>query len=69
MKVKYEMLLGPYNISGNWSGVMGDVVSGKYPMSLNAWNWILERNYFLDFVPVIKDNEVIAISEITKRFN
>ena len=30
-------------------------------MSLNAWNWILERNYFLDFVPVIKDNQVLAV--------
>lgn len=52
---------GPYNLSGEWSGVMGDVVSGKYPMSLNAWNWIIERNYFLDFVPVIKDNQVLAV--------
>jgi hypothetical protein len=51
----------PYNLSGNWSGVMGDVVKGKYPISLSAWSWMPERNYFLDFVPIIKENFVLSI--------
>ena len=48
-------------MSGDWQGVMGDVVSGAYPMSLNSWNWIPERNVFLDFVPIIKDREILAV--------
>ena len=40
---------------------MGDVVKGKYPISLSAWNWMLERNDFLDFVPIIKENFVLTI--------
>ena len=40
---------------------MGDVVSGKYPLSLSAWNWIIERNPILDFVPAIKDRQVLAV--------
>ena len=41
---------GPYNLSGRWKGVEGDVVTGKYQMSLNAWLWTTERNKVLDFV-------------------
>ena len=52
---------GPYNLSGEWKGVMGDVVSGKYHVSLSAWNWIIERNSFLDFVPVVKDRQILAV--------
>ena len=40
---------------------MGDVVTGKYHLSLSSWNWIVERNSFLDFVPVIKDREILAV--------
>ena len=45
---------GPYNQSGEWKGVMGDVVSGKHSVSLSAWSWFIERDSFLDFVPVVK---------------
>ena len=54
-------LLGPYNLSGEWKGVMGDVVSGKHSVSLSAWNWIIERDSFLDFVPVVKDRQILAV--------
>lgn len=30
-------------------------------MSLNAWSWIIERNDILDFVPVVKDNEILTV--------
>ena len=33
---------------------MGDVVSGKHSVSLSAWSWFIERDSFLDFVPVVK---------------
>ena len=30
-------------------------------MSLSPWNWYLERIPLLDFVPAMKDNEVLAV--------
>ena len=49
-------------MSGNWSGVMGDVVAGRYPMSLNSWVWRLERNPILDFVSVVRDTEILVMT-------
>ena len=40
---------------------MGDVVSGKYPLSLSSWGWLLERHRLLDFVSVNKDNAIMAV--------
>ena len=55
------MQLGPYNLSGEWTGVMGHVVNGKYPISLSVWYWLKERQEILDFVPIIKENFVLTI--------
>lgn len=44
-------LSGPYNKSGVWGGVMGNIVNGKYMMSLSAWVWNFEREDLADFVP------------------
>ena len=41
---------GPFNLSGKWKGVMGDVVTGKYQMSINSYIWTTERNNVLEFV-------------------
>ena len=41
---------------------MGDVVAGRYPMSLNSWVWRLERNPILDFVSVVRDNEILVMT-------
>ena len=46
---KIRILIGPYNLSGNWSGVMGDVVTGKYPIGLSTWRWTIERHIVGDF--------------------
>ena len=47
-------LSGPYNKSGVWGGVMGNIVNGKYMMSLSAWVWNFEREDLADFVPVLE---------------
>ena len=60
-KVSNTFELGPYNQSGEWKGVMGDIVSGKHSVSLSAWNWIIERDSFLDFVPVVKDRQILSV--------
>ena len=60
-KIIFFHKTGPYNLSGDWTGVMGDVVEGKYPLSLSAWSWMIERNGFLDFVPIIKENLLLSI--------
>ncbi len=30
---------GIYNLSGEWDGVMGKVITGEYPLSLSEWRW------------------------------
>ena len=59
--VLLKTFLGPYNASGIWKGVMGDVIMGKYQMSLNSWIWTLERQPILDFVPITKDNPLLCL--------
>jgi hypothetical protein len=53
--------IGPYNISGVWKGVMGDVVAGRYPISLSSWRWLIIRDPLVDFVPIVKDKAVLAV--------
>ena len=53
---------GPYNISGTWGGVMGDVVNKKYDMSLSAWWWNIDRNDFLQFVPFTSSRKRLVLS-------
>ena len=39
---------------------MGDVVTGKYHLSLNSWTWFLKRDQLLDFVPVSKKRKLLT---------
>ena len=39
---------------------MGDVLSGKYHLSLNSWVWFTKRDPLLDFVPVSKENFILT---------
>ena len=40
---------------------MGNVITGKHSVSLSAWQWIIERDSFLDFVPVVRDRQILAV--------
>ena len=51
----------PYNISGKWKGVMGDIVEGKYQLTINAWLFPLYRISILDFVPITKDGPILCL--------
>ncbi len=50
---------GPYNRSGEWGGVMGDVIMGNKDLSLSAWAWLPSRYGLLDFTPIAKRKLVI----------
>ncbi len=39
---------------------MGDVVNGKYPLSLSIWFWLPERQDILSFVPIVKENFILS---------
>ncbi len=52
----------PNNLSGSWVGVMGDVIFGKYPLSINMWNYFPERHELLDFVHFSSDQAVLALT-------
>ena len=41
---------------------MGDVVTGRYALSVSSWIHLLEREPILDFVPVLTDNDILVIS-------
>lgn len=50
------ILIGPYNLSGNWSGLMGDVVTGRYPIGLSTWRWTIERHIVGDFNVILSSD-------------
>ena len=52
----------PFNMSGTWVGVMGDVMFGKYPVSINIWSSFPERNELLDLVPFSSDRAVLILA-------
>ena len=45
--------------SGNWSGVMGNVVNGDFDMSLSPWYWLHDRADLMAFTPVARTKYVI----------
>jgi hypothetical protein len=51
---------GPYNQSGEWGGIMGDVVNGKYDLGLSAWSWMPQRYEILTFVPVYSMRQILV---------
>ena len=51
----------PYNISGKWKGVMGDIVEGKYQLTINAWLFPLYHISILDFVPITTDRPILCL--------
>ena len=53
---------GPYNLSGTWGGVMGDVINGKYHFSLSQWLHIRERYELMDFVVTSADHQELALT-------
>ena len=48
------------NLSREWAGVLGLVVTGDFPMSLNSWRQTIDRHTILDFVPF--STEIFALA-------
>ena len=53
---------GPFNTSGTWGGVMGDVINGKYDMTISIFQWTTSRNELLEFAPVAKFRLALAVT-------
>ncbi len=53
---------GPFNLSGTWGGIMGNVIMGNYPLSASVWSLFIERQRVLDFVPFMTDGEVLVLT-------
>ena len=47
---------GPFNISGEWGGVMGNVILGNYDVSVNFWAMNLHRMELIDNVWLFKSH-------------
>jgi hypothetical protein len=50
---------GPFNRSGEWSGVMGNVINSKYDLCLSSWSWWRERYDLLTFVGMLYSKVVL----------
>ena len=47
----FSSITGPYSLNNtNWAGCFGDVVTGKYHVSISNWVYNKERNSVLDIV-------------------
>ena len=61
LKIKQKQKLsGPFNLSGEWSGVMGDVITGKYPFSLSTWLSTSPRDDVGDFSVIVDYDKYVA---------
>ena len=54
---------GPFNMSGEWGGVMGNIVVGNYEISVNVWLLNLERVKVMDHAIVLKDDPSILLTK------
>ena len=53
---------GPYNLSGEWGGALGNVVLGNYPMCLAHWVLTAPRWDLLEFVISATETGVLAVT-------
>jgi hypothetical protein len=51
---------GPFNRSGEWGGIMGELINAKYDMTLSAWWWIRERYDLMSFVIITTNDELLV---------
>ena len=54
---------GPFNMSGEWGGVMGNVVLGNYEVSVNVWLLTLERSKVLDHAITLKNDPSVLLTK------
>jgi hypothetical protein len=59
----------PYNLSGEWGKVMGNVINAKYDPSLGEWNWWIERYELLSFVNIITDQSILLWTPMDRQID
>ena len=47
--------------NGTYRGVLGDISSKKYDMSMSVWWWLIERDGIADHIIIAKNREVLAM--------
>jgi hypothetical protein len=60
---------GPYNRSGEWAGVFGDVIKAKYDLNLADWIWSLKTYGLLSFVSINSITRVLIWTPKTKEID
>lgn len=60
---------GPYNLSGEWDGVMGSVVKKKYDLSISAWDMDISRVNVLQLSPIRKNTYVNVYAPRRPKFD
>ena len=56
------LYLGPFNLSGQWSGVMGNVILGNFDFSPSLWIFLPERQPLLDYATVMNSKLVLCLN-------
>ena len=52
---------GPYNRSGTWKGVVGDVIMGRYQVSLSSWQWSDRYPNSVDYVQYSLERRIMCL--------
>jgi hypothetical protein len=53
---------GPMNLTGDWGGTMGSVVTRKYDLSMSPWVRNVDRNSLLTFAPCVPTRTVLVVT-------
>jgi hypothetical protein len=53
---------GPNNITGEWGGMLGSVITRKYDLCLSQWAWYIDRYGLLSFVSFRNGKTVLALT-------
>jgi hypothetical protein len=57
---------GPYNLSGEWGGVLGDVIMSKYDLNLAGWAWPVVGYGLISCVNIASITNVLIWTPKTK---
>ena len=53
---------GPFSLNGTWGGVVGNVILGKYDMSISSYTWNVARSELMQFVPILRTRRMLALT-------
>ena len=53
---------GPFNRSGTFGGIIGEIKNGNYMFNTAGWKWLIDRYELMDFVGIQVNRGVLVTS-------